>query len=118
GHQVGNHSWSHPDTVDLMADSMALVYNDLMRWENQYQAAIGQSPARWYYRPPSGIFSERTLGLVHWMGYTTELYQVALRDWDPENQLSPEVTLESLLNRTKQGSIVLLHVVSSSDLEV
>ncbi|MPN54545.1 hypothetical protein SDC9_202216 [bioreactor metagenome] len=52
------------------------------------------------------------------MGYTTELYQVALRDWDPENQLSPEVTLESLLNQTKQGSIVLLHVVSSSDLEV
>lgn len=118
GHQVGNHSWSHPDTVDLMADSIALVYNDLMRWENQYKAAIGQSPARWYYRPPSGIFSERTLGLVHWMGYTTELYQVALRDWDPENQLSPEVTLESLLNQTKQGSIVLLHVVSSSDLEV
>lgn len=52
------------------------------------------------------------------MGYTTELYQVALHDWDPADQLTPEVTLLSLLNQTKAGSIVLLHRVSSSDLAV
>lgn len=118
GHQVGNHSWSHPDTVDLMADSLQLVYDDLRKWESQYQLVTGSYPSRWYYRPPSGIFSERTLGLTYWMGYTTELYQVALRDWDPADQLTPEVTLTSLMNQTKAGSIVLLHSVSSSDLAV
>lgn len=65
GHQVGNHTWSHPDAVDLMADSLQAVYDDLRNWEEQYKLIVGSNPSRWYYRPPSGIFSERTLGLAY-----------------------------------------------------
>lgn len=43
---------------------------------------------------------------------------MALRDWDPADQLSPQVTYDSLMRMTKQGSVVLLHSVSSADLAV
>ncbi len=108
GHIVANHSDSHPDTVDLMAKSLQLVYDE-------YRKVTGQDPARWYYRAPSGIFSERTVGLAHWMGYTTEFWQVALRDWDPEDQLTDKETMDRLMADTRQGSIVLLHAVSSTN---
>lgn len=118
GHIVGNHSDQHDDAVDLMADSMQAVYDDLRVWEEEYRRITGQYPSRWFYRPPSGIFSQRTLGLLHWMGYTSEVWQVALADWDPDHQLTPEYTLDRLMTDTKQGSIVLLHGVSSTNLTI
>lgn len=118
GHIVGNHSNSHPDTVDLMAKSMQLVYDDLRVWESEYKKITGSVPARWYYRAPSGIFSQRTIGLAYWMGYTTDFWQVALRDWDPDDQLTDKETMDRLMADTRQGSIVLLHAVSSTNARI
>lgn len=118
GHQVGNHSDQHPDTVDLMASSLQRVYDDLRAWEEEYKRVTGGYPSKWYYRPPSGIFSQRVLGLTWWMGYQTELWQVALADWDPNNQLSEEYTMNHLMTNTQPGSIVLLHAVSSTNLKI
>lgn len=118
GHLVANHSDTHPDSVDLMAQSMQLVYNDLLRWESEYKKITGTMPRRLFYRPPSGVFSERLLALTHWMGYQTELYEVALRDWEPDHQLTPQATYDALMKLSRQGSVVLIHSVSSSNLAV
>lgn len=118
GHIIGNHSDKHPDTPDLMASSLQKVYDDLLLWEAEYKKITGGYPTKWYYRPPSGVFSERVIGLAYWMDYATELYEVALADWDPDNQLTPEDTLKRLLKDTKRGSIVLLHTVSSTNQQI
>lgn len=118
GHLIGNHSDKHLDTVDLMASSLQKVYDDLRVWEEEYRTVTGTYPRKWFYRPPSGIFSERTFGLLYWMGYKSELWQVALADWDPEDQLSEAYTLDRLMTDTKQGSLVLLHGVSSTNQKI
>lgn len=115
GHIVANHSDKHPDTVELMETSMQAVYDDLRVWEAEYRGVVGSDPEVWYYRPPSGIFSERVMGLLNWMGYKTELWDVAILDWDVENQMEEEKALQSLMAQTKPGSIVLLHAVSTTN---
>lgn len=115
GHIVANHSDKHPDTVALMETSMQAVYDDLRAWEAEYRSLTGSDPEGWYYRAPSGIFSQRIMALLHWMGYQTEFWDVAVRDWDVDDQLGEEETLELLMAQTRPGSIVLLHPVSTTN---
>ena len=118
GHEVGNHSDIHPDSVDLMEQSPQLVYDDMVGWEELYYDATGSYPSTWFYRAPSGIYSERTLALAQWMGYKSEFWEVAMDDWNPQKQMTPEATMQVLRRDTKPGSIVLLHCVSSTNIKI
>lgn len=118
GHEVGNHTDIHPDSVALMEQSPQLVYDDMVGWEELFHDATGSYPSTWFYRAPSGIYSERTLALVQWMGYQSEFWEVALDDWNPQKQMTQEATMHVLKRDTKPGSIVLLHCVSSTNIKI
>lgn len=118
GHVVANHSMNHPNTVQLMATGLKPAFDDFRAWEEQYKSVTGQYPDLWKYRPPSGIFSERVIAMAYTLGYVSELYDVALYDYDTDNQLSAETTMTRLRNQTSAGSMVLLHTVSTTNAQV
>jgi peptidoglycan/xylan/chitin deacetylase (PgdA/CDA1 family) len=102
GHEVGNHSWSHPNLRKLPEDK---VRSEMQRTDDVIKAAIGRSPT--LMRPPYGELSA-TQGL--WInkefGYKIIRWDVDPLDWkDP----GPSVVAARILSQTRPGSIILSH---------
>lgn len=101
GHQIGNHTYSHPDLLKLDRDQIAV---EVDKTQKILADITGQIPE--IIRPPHGfrdavvmeVMAERNLKVVEW--------SVLCRDW-----VNPGV--EAITNRTvskvKNGSIILLH---------
>jgi peptidoglycan-N-acetylmuramic acid deacetylase len=70
-----------------------------------------------YFRPPMGEFSEKTLQLTQQLGYKTIFWSFAHKDWEVNNQPSVQQTHDTVLKRTHNGCILLLHAVSKSNTE-
>lgn len=115
GHVLAHHSAAHPangmpslTTEEIVAD-VAKLHNYIV--ENyDYQMT--------YFRPPAGIFSERSLEVLKSLGYTSVQWSFAYLDYDVNNQPDPATALEKLTNMAHPGGIPLLHSVSSTNAEV
>jgi peptidoglycan/xylan/chitin deacetylase (PgdA/CDA1 family) len=102
GHQIGNHSWSHPNLTTL---SRAEVLSQLTRTNETVQQATGTSPTEW--RPPYGARNAVVEAAARDVGLTSMvLWTVDPRDWaDP-----PATTVrDRVLQAVRPNSIVLLH---------
>ena len=115
GHAVGNHSWAHPaggmpslSTEEQTEDLMKL--HQYMMDQYNYEMTL--------FRYPAGIFSDRSLTLIHNMGYHTLFWSFAYADWDPSRQTDPSAAYEKLCARLHPGAIYLLHAVSSTNAEI
>ena len=99
GHQVANHSFSHPNLNELSAES-ALA--QLTRTDDALNKVTGGSGA-YFCRAPYGNSSE---GLRKIMSAPLIQWSVDTLDWQVRN--TKRVT-ENILRDTYDGSIVLLH---------
>ena len=102
GHEIGNHSWSHP-AFAKMAD--ASVRREIQRTDDAIRAAIGHSPV--LLRPPYGSITARQ---KHWIasefGYRIILWDVDPLDW---KRPGPTVVMNRIVKETRPGSIILSH---------
>lgn len=103
GHEVANHSWSHPLLTSLGTTS---VESQLRRTHDAIVKACGIAPL--LYRPPYGEirFSQRKL-IRDTFGYPTILWDVDPLDW--QSPRSAQKVYDRLLAQTKTGSIILCH---------
>lgn len=115
GHIIGHHSSSHPangmpslSLEDFVAD-MAKLHNYMVENYN-YQMT--------YFRPPAGLFSERSLEVVKALGYTSVQWSFGYLDYDVNNQPDPAASLEKLKKMAHPGGIPLLHAVSSTNAQI
>ncbi|GAA2224132.1 polysaccharide deacetylase family protein [Herbiconiux moechotypicola] len=100
GHEIGNHSWNHPDLTKLTDDE---VRDQLGRTNAAIAAAVG-SPAT-TFRPPYGAVDQRVLDLTP---LPAILWTVDTNDW----QLPDDATLlDRAVGQASPGAIVLLHDV-------
>jgi peptidoglycan/xylan/chitin deacetylase (PgdA/CDA1 family) len=65
GHEIGNHTWSHPDLTTLSERDISWEIN---RADAAIQAFYGQS-TRPLFRAPFGARNNRVLRFVHALGY-------------------------------------------------
>ncbi|MCB9679655.1 MAG: polysaccharide deacetylase family protein [Alphaproteobacteria bacterium] len=106
GHQLGNHSWSHPR---LIFASQAALRDEIERTDAAIRAlgVEGDIP----FRPPYG---KRLLGLHAVLGDRPAV----MWDIEPESydELShdPDILAAHVIDRARPGSIVLLHVMYES----
>ena len=108
GHNVGNHSLSHPDNcASLNREQMAL---EVLAVENYLRVNFGYSAK--YFRFPSGVYSENAVELLQSVGYRSVFWSIAYADWDPENQQGTQVALKTLKDRLHPGAVILLHTTS------
>jgi cellulose synthase/poly-beta-1,6-N-acetylglucosamine synthase-like glycosyltransferase/peptidoglycan/xylan/chitin deacetylase (PgdA/CDA1 family) len=124
GHEIGNHTWSHPD---ISAISHAHLELELNLTERLFEAELGAKPL--YFRPPYSTDEEpdtndevRPLEEVQQMGYISTASNNDPGDWKRDPRRTAEQITESVLDanhlpvcsedpvlRQGCGNIILLH---------
>jgi delta-lactam-biosynthetic de-N-acetylase len=118
GHQVANHTWHHPNLVDLLASKGGqAVLDELTSLEKDYLQLTGQAMIK-RLRPPEGSYSERLLALLTQHGYETVFWSFAYRDWLTDDQPEPQAALARIVGEVHDGSVLLLHAVSATNVAV
>ena len=101
GHEVCNHSDTHPHMPKLSADAMAEQIESCNR---KIAAVTGVSPK--LFRPPYGDYDDTLIRTVNGLGMYPIQWSVDSLDWkDP----TPQQISERVLSRVKPGAIVLFH---------
>ncbi|MBR1931039.1 MAG: polysaccharide deacetylase family protein [Lachnospiraceae bacterium] len=115
GHNVGNHTYHHPD-MSKISDQAAFQkeMDDVATLFNQV-TGTQLSP---YYRPPQGKYAASNLQMAKDLGYATFFWSLAYVDWNVDAQPSHEEALEKLTTRIHPGAIVLLHNTSKTNGEI
>lgn len=110
GHEIGNHSWSHPNLAKL---SDAGVRQQLQKTDDAIKAATGARPT--LMRPPYGNLTERQKRWVHNdFGYKIILWDVDPLDW---KRPGPKIVCSRIVKDTRAGSIVLSHDIHPGTIE-
>jgi peptidoglycan/xylan/chitin deacetylase (PgdA/CDA1 family) len=104
GHEIGNHTYSHPDLRRLSDDEIG---DQLSRTESlvQQAAGVGTKP---YFRPPFGARDERVLRVAAEDGYQCVYWTVDSWDAFKKGIQASEID-QRVLDRASGGSIVLMH---------
>ena len=104
GHDVGNHSNSHPDYTTISATAMR---NELRTTETKIVGTTGRSP-RPIWRPPYGAYNGTVLQVAEEEGYPwTLMWDIDTLDWQ---QPPADTIVSQVLTRVQPGSIVLMHL--------
>jgi peptidoglycan/xylan/chitin deacetylase (PgdA/CDA1 family) len=102
GHEIGNHSWSHPNLSKMSDDG---VRRQLRQTEEAIESATGRKLS--LLRPPYGSLTTRQKRWIHeQFGYEIILWDVDPLDW---KRPGPTVVCNRIVKETRAGSIVLAH---------
>jgi peptidoglycan/xylan/chitin deacetylase (PgdA/CDA1 family) len=106
GHELGNHSNTHPRFTDLGDEQVAA---QLAAVEHKVIELTGQS-TKPYFRAPQGITSERVRRVARENGYLTIYWTGHVGDW--MEGATTESALSNALHYACNGAILLLHASS------
>ena len=110
GHEIGNHSWSHPNFGKMSDES---VRRQLWQTDDAIKNATGKRPT--LMRPPYGSITAREKHWIHdELGYQIILWDVDPYDW---KRPGPAVVRNRILKETQPGSIVLSHDIHPGTIE-
>lgn len=115
GHNVANHTYSHPNMSSI--SSMDAFRNELDSLEKKCLDTTGVTMKK-YYRPPQGKYSEENLKMAQELGYKTFFWSLAYVDWYQDKQPTREEAFKKLLSRIHPGAVVLLHSTSKTNSEI
>lgn len=111
GHEVGNHTSTHPSLPDVSDEQF---FEELNRLERYISDNFGGYRTV-SLRPPRGEFSARTLKLAKNMGYETVLWSFAYNDWETDNQPDKDKAYSRITSASHNGAVYLLHAVSETN---
>ncbi|WP_353826297.1 polysaccharide deacetylase family protein [Agromyces sp. SYSU T0242] len=98
GHELGNHTWGHPDLTKLTDDE---VRREVVSTQQAIADATGVRAAS--IRPPYGASDQRVRELVD---LPFVVWDVDTRDWqDP----GVDVVVERAVGQAARGSVILMH---------
>ena len=113
GHEIGNHTFTHPDISEISKRYMMVELN---LNERLFEAKLGVKPV--LFRPPYSIDQEpdtadevRPLEVAQQMGYITVGDKIDPNDWRDDPRPTAEQIVQSVLDQVQSrgGGIVLLH---------
>ncbi|MGD0469738.1 MAG: glycosyltransferase [Terriglobales bacterium] len=119
GHEIGNHTFTHPDISSIGTGYMKVELN---LTERLFASQLGIRTI--LFRPPYSVDAEpdtedevRPLELTQSMGYITIGNKIDTRDWNDDPALSPQQIAARVLdhlppcqpNDTQCGNIILMH---------
>ena len=110
GHEVGNHSFSHPsfpDITDVQVREEIMKLHDYVKENFGYEMRL--------IRFPRGEFTECVLELTQELGYRSVFWSFAYVDWNVDSQPNPDEAFGKITAATHPGAVVLLHAVSSTN---
>lgn len=101
GHEVQNHSTTHPHSNQLTEDK---IVEELITTGNKIKELTAQEP--FLFRPPFGEYSNKVINAATRAGYMTIQWDVDSLDW---KETSADEIAKRVLKQVKPGSIVLFH---------
>ena len=101
GHQLGNHSWSHPELPKLPVNQIA---GEIDRTNDAIKQATGVTPA--ILRPPYGAVNGVVLEQLRLRGMSSILWSVDTRDWADRNS---DIVCSRAVAGARPGAIILMH---------
>jgi cellulose synthase/poly-beta-1,6-N-acetylglucosamine synthase-like glycosyltransferase/peptidoglycan/xylan/chitin deacetylase (PgdA/CDA1 family)/spore germination protein YaaH len=119
GHEIGNHTWTHPDISEISNRQLDL---ELKLTERLFASKLGIQPL--YFRPPYDIDEQpdtddqaAPVQRIQQDGYTIVGSKLDTNDWNENPRKSPAEITQTILDqlqlmKTKpqfRGSIILLH---------
>ncbi len=119
GHEIANHTFSHPDISQISTHQLNLEMNGT---ERLFAAELGVQPL--YFRPPYSIDQEpdtneqaAPVDHVEQMGYIIVGDKIDTNDWNEHPRKTPQQIVQTVLNQLEamksmpqfRGSIILMH---------
>ena len=102
GHQIHNHSNTHPYMTQLSKTQME---NELKACNEKIEAITGKCPT--LFRAPYGDYDDVVLTATEGMDMYTIQWDVDSLDW--KDNATPESICKRVTSKVKNGSIVLFH---------
>jgi len=102
GHEIGNHSLTHPHMSKL---SSAEIQKELTELDDQIESLTGKRCT--LFRAPFGEYNDTVITAVRDIGYEPIQWNIDTVDWKEER--SADTILNSVIPRLANGSIILCH---------
>lgn len=101
GHEIGNHTLTHPHMNNLTAEEIS---REIKEVEQMIEKVSGQKTS--LFRPPFGEYSNQVIETISGLGYTSVQWSIDSLDW--KNLTAEEIT-ERVTSRAHKGAIILFH---------
>lgn len=118
GHIVANHSLMHLNAHKVLEEKGVKAYVDEINMANEAMIEITGRGFAPYFRPPEGVYTERSLTIIRDMGYHPVFWSFAYKDWIQDAQPEHGAAKEQILGELHDGSILLLHANSTTNAEI
>ncbi len=106
GHEIGSHSWSHPDLTGI---SESAVMSQMTRTMDKVFEVTGQTVR--LMRPPYGTTDRLSRRPLTQLGLPAILWGIDSLDWQTRSAKS---TVKTILNKANDGAIILCHDIWDS----
>ncbi|WP_062430871.1 polysaccharide deacetylase family protein [Herbidospora daliensis] len=101
GHEIGNHTWDHPDLTKLTDEE---ILSEISSTQQVIQDVAGITPT--FMRPPNGATNTRVGSLMKSFGLPQILWTGSTLDWQARNT---KVIRDRTLKYAKRNAVILLH---------
>jgi probable sporulation protein (polysaccharide deacetylase family) len=101
GHELGNHTYSHPHPSSL---SLEQNKEQITQAENLISEITGVKTT--LYAPPYGEFNNTVLLSASELGYTTIMWSIDTVDWKRPPE---DVMINRVMKKLHNGAIILIH---------
>jgi probable sporulation protein (polysaccharide deacetylase family) len=101
GHELGNHTYSHPHPNTLSKEKnkeQILLAEELVKQLTGTKTVL--------YAPPYGEYNDTVLQAAEELGYKTIMWSLDTVDW---KRPAPEVIINKINKKVNNGAIILMH---------
>ena len=103
GHEIGNHSYTHPRLLDI---DMSKRVNEIVNTSRLCEKVLGITPR--LFRPPYGNTDYTVSGIARGEGMEVTMWTIDSHDWD--NNKTHAQVLTRIKHNVVPGSIILFHL--------
>lgn len=107
GHEIGNHSYNHPDMKKLSREE---IKHQLVKTNDIIEATTGKKCS--WFAPPSGSYRDEVVQIASDLEMGTVMWSVDTVDWQRPDV---NVLLNRVMGKIHPGAIILMHPTSSTD---
>ncbi|HFI0562829.1 TPA: polysaccharide deacetylase family protein [Streptococcus suis] len=106
GHEIANHTWSHPNLTTISADQ---VKQEIELTQSAIEEVIGYKPT--FMRPPYGAVNGSVAAAA---GLASIYWNVDTQDWSNRD---PHLILSQVKAYTNPGAIILMHDIHQTTVD-